>query len=224
MELSPQFRPFNPHAEVELYRRHLPHWRQKGATYFVTFRLADSIPKNILLQWREERGLWLKAHGITEGLREDEKAKRYAVIPEKERKRVEHDDAKRLHLELDRCHGCCLLRHESNAEILREAMLHFYGERCWLGDFTIMPNHAHLLVQPFDAHPLEEWLKSIKVFAARRFGKKQMGEGRVFQQESYDRIVRNHEGLMAYRKYIENNGAKAGLPELDYFYHRCDWL
>ena len=224
MEQTPKFKPFNPHAEVKLYRRHLPHWRQKGATYFVTFRLADSIPKSILLQWREERNLWLKAHGIIDGLSEDDKAKRYASIPEKERKRVERDDAKRLHLELDRCHGCCLLRHERNAKILREALLHFHGNRCWIGDFIIMPNHVHLLVQPFDVHPLEEWLKSIKVFVARRVEKKQMGEGRVFQQESYDRIVRNREGLVAYRKYIANNGTKSSLPESDYFYHRCDWL
>ena len=224
MESFPQFKPFDPHAEVEFYRRHLPHWRQSGATYFATFRLADSIPKNMLLQWRDERMLWLKAHGIGEGMSENEKKKRYAAIPEKERRRVEKNDAKRLHIELDRCHGCCLLRHGKNANILAGALLHFHGERCWVGDFIIMPNHVHLLVQPFESCPLEEWLRSVKIFAARRFDKRSMSRKRVFQQESYDRIVRNGEELAAYRKYIEANGTKAKLDVSEYHHHRCDWL
>ncbi len=224
MECIPEFSPFNPYEEVKVYRRHLPHWRQKGATYFVTFRLADSIPQTIQLKWREEKVLWLKAHGITDNLPADKKAKLYDAIPTQERKREEQADARRLHLELDRSHGCCLLRMKDNTDVLHQAILHFHGERCWIGDFIIMPNHIHLLAQPLKENPLEEWLKSVKVFAARRFNKSSMNGCRVFQQESYDRIVRNDEELTAYRKYIENNGVKAGLKESDYHYHQCDWL
>jgi putative transposase len=218
---KPTFNPFNPHEKVEVYRRHLPHWRQKGATYFITFRLSDSIPKAVLLQWREQHELWLKAHGITAELSEDEKSKRYAAIPGKERKRVGYNEARCLHIELDRCHGCCLLKTEANAKIIGQAISHFHGERCWVGDYIIMPNHVHLLVQPFDAHPLEEWLQSVKSYTARRFDKQVMEGERVFQQESYDR---NHEELEAYRRYIENNGAKAGLNKSEYRHHQCDWL
>jgi len=218
------FKPFDPHAETRVYHRHLPHWRQAGATYFVTFRLADSIPKPILLQWKEERELWLKAHGIGDGLSGDERLSRYLALPEKQRKHFERNEARKLHLELDRCHGCCLLRLEQNAGILRQAMLHFHGARCWVGDFILMPNHVHLLVQPFGSHPLEVWLKSVKGYASRRFKKESMSEGRVFQQESYDRIVRGRAELERYRTYIAENGTKAGLKESDYFLHRCEWL
>ncbi len=38
----------------------LPHWRQDGTTYFVTFRLADSLPKTKLRQWTLERNEWLE--------------------------------------------------------------------------------------------------------------------------------------------------------------------
>ncbi|HSG71752.1 MAG TPA: hypothetical protein VLA12_15120, partial [Planctomycetaceae bacterium] len=41
----PGFRGMHPDLPVRIYRRHLPHWRQEGATYFLTFRLADSIPQ-----------------------------------------------------------------------------------------------------------------------------------------------------------------------------------
>jgi hypothetical protein len=36
-------------------RGHLPHWEKEGATYFVTFRLADSLPKSILDRITSER-------------------------------------------------------------------------------------------------------------------------------------------------------------------------
>ena len=221
---KPQFNPFDPHGEVQVYRRHLPHWRQQGATYFVTFRLADSIPATILLQWQEQRRLWLAAHGIHDSQPEDARQEKYLAIPARERRRAERDEARRMHIELDRCHGSCLMRMEQNAEILQWTVLHFHGERGWIGDFTIMPNHVHLLVQPFAAHPLEKWLQTVKSYAARRFDKQVRKHDRVFQQESYDRIVRNQEELSAYRRYIENNGAKAGLQPGEYRHHRCDWL
>ena len=38
----------------------LPHWRQDGTTYFVTFRLADSLPQEKLKQWIRNRDQWLE--------------------------------------------------------------------------------------------------------------------------------------------------------------------
>src|SRR5438552_189457 len=43
-----QFRGLDKHAPIKITRRHLPHWEQPGATYFVTFRLADSVASDIL--------------------------------------------------------------------------------------------------------------------------------------------------------------------------------
>jgi len=40
----------------------LPHWRQDGAMYFVTWRTADSMPRERVNQWNKERDAWLKAH------------------------------------------------------------------------------------------------------------------------------------------------------------------
>src|SRR5437762_24203 len=56
------FRAFNPYGEVRIARRRLPHWRQPGVSYLVTFRLADSSPQALLRQWRNERGIWLRLH------------------------------------------------------------------------------------------------------------------------------------------------------------------
>jgi len=36
-------------------RGYLPHVKREGARYFVTFRLADSLPKEVLLKYQAER-------------------------------------------------------------------------------------------------------------------------------------------------------------------------
>jgi hypothetical protein len=57
-----ELRFFNPHAEIRHTENRLPHWQQEGATYFVTFRLADSIPSEFRSQWANEREAWLRFH------------------------------------------------------------------------------------------------------------------------------------------------------------------
>jgi hypothetical protein len=36
------------------YRRRLPHWQPDGATLFVTFRLANSLPRAVIADLRAE--------------------------------------------------------------------------------------------------------------------------------------------------------------------------
>ena len=50
------FSPFlTPGAEVRKDARHLPHWRLESAFYFLTWRLADSLPQEKLRAWKAER-------------------------------------------------------------------------------------------------------------------------------------------------------------------------
>ena len=53
---------FNPYAAIDMREATLPHWRQEGVTYFVTFRLADSLPAEKIDPWRRERQEWLNKH------------------------------------------------------------------------------------------------------------------------------------------------------------------
>jgi hypothetical protein len=39
----------------EFYRRHLPHWQPREAVFFVTFRLKNSLPDEVIKALREER-------------------------------------------------------------------------------------------------------------------------------------------------------------------------
>src|SRR5947209_703893 len=62
LSASPPFKPYDPEAETHRTHRRLPHWTQKGTTYYITFRLADSLPQEKLKQWMAERAIWLKFH------------------------------------------------------------------------------------------------------------------------------------------------------------------
>ncbi len=72
-EVPPTFVPFDHDAPVDVSHRELPHWQQPGRTYFITFRLADSVPAEKLRQWKqltdksavlEELQTWLdRGHG-----------------------------------------------------------------------------------------------------------------------------------------------------------------
>src|SRR5438128_1152204 len=62
--VRPTFVSFDEQKTVRIYHRNLPHWRQDGVTYFVTFRLADSIPAHVKSGWEHEKRAWFKALGI----------------------------------------------------------------------------------------------------------------------------------------------------------------
>jgi len=53
---------FNPYADIQATHHWLPHWQQPGACLFLTFRLADAVPKELIDRWRNEREVWLRFH------------------------------------------------------------------------------------------------------------------------------------------------------------------
>src|SRR2546423_14993682 len=54
------FSPFCANDLVDRRRRNLPHWSQTGCTYFVTYRLADSLPKLKLLELQRQKAIWIE--------------------------------------------------------------------------------------------------------------------------------------------------------------------
>src|SRR5438876_979883 len=59
----------------------LPHWRQDGAMYFVTWRTADSMPRERVDQWMEQRDAWLKAHPEPWSMHEEQEY--YRLFPDR---------------------------------------------------------------------------------------------------------------------------------------------
>jgi Rad3-related DNA helicase/REP element-mobilizing transposase RayT len=193
------FAPFDPDAPVGKTGRHLPHWRQEGATYFVTFRLEDSIPKDKLVQWQTELQEWLQRHPEP---RTPEQEMEYAEL-----------FAERFHRWLDDGLGECRLKRPEISAIVEEALRFFDGQRYWLGHFVVMPNHVHCLVRPLGEHTLSDILHSWKSFTAKQINAALGREGKVWQGETFDNIVRDEAALEKFSAYVQGNPVQAKLRE-----------
>jgi carbamoylphosphate synthase large subunit/REP element-mobilizing transposase RayT len=193
----PRFRSLDQNAEVLRRERNLPHWEQEGATYFITFRLADAVPADLLREWKEERKTWLGAHPEPwDAKTKYEYQKRF------------QDDRERW---LDQGNGECFLKQSSVAAIVGDVLRHFDSDRYFLDGFVVMPNHVHVLVQPIAGHSLSDILHSWKSFSAKKINALLERSGAVWQDENYDRIVRDFFELTAFRKYLISNPADAKL-------------
>jgi putative transposase len=213
---------FDEQAEVRIYRNGLlPHWRQTGCTYFVTFRLADSIPKGVADELNYERRLWLGHRGI-----DSESAnwkQGFAKLPKAERRSYERLVGNMLNKSLDECLGSCSLRSPIAAKKVHAALVFFDGSRLLVGDYVVMPNHVHVLMTPINGFELEDILHSIKSFSASRINLQLKTSGQYWHRDSYDHIVRDFEQLVAYQEYIAANPSKAGLREGEYVHVRAEY-
>lgn len=167
-------------------RGYLPHFDGNRITQFVTFRLANSIPRRMLQQ------LALK---LQTGQIDD----------------IEyHREVERI---LDRGLGPAYLADESIARILVENLLKFDGIRYRLLHWVIMPNHVHILLTPAEEVSLSSIMHSMKSYTASAANAQLNRTGRFWAVEYFDRYIRDYDHYEKTVAYIHNNPVKAGLSE-----------
>lgn len=190
-----EFGYFRPEDAVGNVSGNLPHWRQEGVTYFVTFRLADALPQVKLQGWLRERDVWLASHPRPWDARTSTAYhKRFTA---------------RIEKWLDAGYGSCA-RPELRV-IVANALPYFNGSRYELDAWVVMPNHVHAVVTPLAANGLSAVLHTWKSFTAHAIGRLLPGwHGPFWQKESFDHIVRGPDHLERFRLYIANN--PRGLP------------
>jgi REP element-mobilizing transposase RayT len=77
-----------------------------------------------------------------------------------------------------------------------------------------MPNHVHLLVKPNDDEDVFKLIGGMKGFSARACNALLGRTNQAFwMEDSYNRIVRDHDELRAFRNYIQKNPVEANLCE-----------
>lgn len=214
-----KFQFFDPLVPVTITRGHLPHWDQDGATYFITWRTADSIPNAVWEQWRHGRAAWLAEHGIDPTLKDWRKY--VEELSEAERKDFRRF-SKALEDEVDAGHGECLLRRAELAGIMADSLCFFDGTRYTLGDFVVMPNHVHLLVGGMAREAMRKQVESWKKWSAIKINEALGRRGRFWQDENFDHLVRNEASFVKFRDYIAQNPVKAGLRGGEFVYWRCE--
>lgn len=179
-------------------RGYLPHVKREGASYFVTFRLTDSLPKEVLLRFEREHA---------ESIRRLEGPASSQALGE-----IHRELRRKIERHLDQGAGACHLRRPDIADMIAGALRHFHGEHYLLDDWVVMPNHVHLVLWPMPNFTLSEILKSRKRHTARQANLILDKTGHSFwQRESYDHWIRDDAEKSRIRRYVRMNPVKAGL-------------
>lgn len=142
-----------PYNQLEIYRRHLPHWRMKGALYFVTFRAISgelSFEEQILVMEHIKNG-------------DDKYYKLMATM--------------------------------------------------------VMPDHVHILLSPIGNISLSRIMKGIKGVSAKKLNIKRGESGSIWQNEFFDRIIRDENELYEKINYMLFNPVTKKLTENPWDYH-----
>ena len=190
-------KPLDKSAPILKTRRILPHWSQDGCTYFVTFRLADSVAAPIWKKWKEQRTAWLTMHPKPW---DSETQKDYnAKFPAQ------------MELWLDAGYGSCALDDPNLREQVVKSMHHFDGLHFTLGDYVLMPNHVHVLVTPHEGHTLAKILAGWKRVSGHAILLITGGAKPFWMAEDFDHVVRSERQLQHFRNYIAENPQKAKL-------------
>lgn len=196
------------------YQRHLPHIQPPGATLFITFRLAGSIPAWLLRQ------LCAEAERIEASL---------ALISDpQERAERAYLEQRRLFGRWDAAldtaqSGPFWLRGPRIAELMTPSLHHRNGQVYDLIAYCIMPNHVHVVYTPLpktdgDYYAMSAIMHSLKRYTARESNLLLGRTGAFWQHENYDHFVRDEAELGRIVHYTVNDPVKAGLVE-----HRQDW-
>ncbi len=189
------------------YRRNLPHIQPPGATLFITFQLAGSLPVKVIRRL------------IMEEERTRETVSRIANPQERGRiTYLEHrkqfgrwDDA--MHRNTD---GPFWLKETKIAQLVNDCLHYYDNIRFSLICFCIMPNHVHTVFTPLEKENGMYWalsaiMHSIKGYSAREANKILGRTGKFWHKESFDHVVRDEEELNRIVQYVLNNPVKAGL-------------
>lgn len=168
-------------------RGFLPHWDFDKSTQAITFRLADSVPAELIKQWNQELDTMLDSD-----VREKELHRRIAKYE-------------------DTGNGCAVFRNQACAAIIQNKLLEGHSCRYSLIDWCIMPNHVHVLVRLMENQTLAGIVKSWKGGSAIEINRILQRKGTLWQRDYYDRYVRDMDHLYNCIAYIHHNPVKAGL-------------
>lgn len=170
-------------------RGYLPHYDSDRRTQFVTFRLHDSLPRNVLFRLKEES--------------------RVNMLRDKDDLELQRLTEKYL----DKGAGECYLKQRLVAEIVERKILGRHLSKLILIAWVIMPNHVHLLFSPMTGHSLTTIMQSIKGATAMEANQVLGRTGSFWMRDYFDRYIRDREHCSKAVRYIENNPVKAGLCE-----------
>lgn len=197
------------------YKRSLPHWQPEGAMFFITFRLANSLPVQIIQELETER----------EREKQIIRAKYSGAQQHEELYKLDKKHFGQFDSWLDRCveESPRWLAHEKAAQIVADEIHKLDGERYSLIAYCLMSNHGHLVIDTAEhtlkpthtgvtaKYLLTDTMKLLKGRTARFCNQALGRSGSFWQAESYDHVIRNQKEYENIVWYTLSNPVKAGL-------------
>ena len=210
------------------YRRNLPHYQPAQAKFFITFRLADSLPMRVLEELKN--------------LKEQMKKSVEQLGDRKQKKELNYENHRRWFGRyddyLDRAEtGPRWLSDPRIAKLVDDSIKFRDGKVYHLDAFCIMPNHVHLVIEPlivtqfaklrdnqeeerfsksrYSGLPqsLSRILHSLKLYTGRRANLFLAREGKFWLHENYDHVVRDEGEWERIMNYVLYNPVKAKLVD-----------
>jgi REP element-mobilizing transposase RayT len=114
------------------------------------------------------------------------------------------------------CCGCLDPLPESVRDIVLRHCLHDQGTKAAIHAVVVMPNHVHLLLTPLrdldgNLYGLVEILQGIKSASAHSLNRALRRSGPLWQEESFDHVLRSEESFSEKMEYIRQNPVRRGL-------------
>ena len=182
---------FDQFDELETWVNDLPHWEQEDKLQFVTFRLADALPQECLIEIKNRKDSFIKQN-----------PKPWNKKTLSQYINITSDYEERM---LANGYGSCILKNYVIRQIVIETLEYFNYVRYILFGYVIMPNHIHMLILPAHEYKLRDILQSIKRHSSRKINKLLNSSGKIWQSEGWDRVVRNEEHYKHCISYIRKN-------------------
>lgn len=107
--------------------------------------------------------------------------------------------------------------HEQNIvlEHIKDGSGKYYHLYC----ANVMPDHVHLIIKLVPDYNLSRVMKGIKGVSARKINQKRKSSGRIWEDESFDHIIRDEKELYEKIQYIFENPVRKGLTNDPEKYH-----
>ena len=218
------------------YKRNLPHYQPEGFIFFITIRLAGTIPKEVYNKIKSDFNNKLKS--ISNELNNLKKKELYQELFYNRFIKYEQilDSIK---------FGRKWLDNQLISSVVKDALHYREGKDYKLITYTIMPNHVHIIFKPINFvertglsgydgllaqthtrnerrissfYKVTEIMKSLKWYTAKEANKILNRKGMFWQHESYDHVIRDEKELKKLVEYVLNNPVKIGLTDDPYNY------
>jgi len=102
-------------------------------------------------------------------------------------------------------------------DVVLASCVHDAGTRYTLHVAVVMPDHVHLILTPEidsarqEVYPLHSIMRGIKGASAWQINRLSGKHGHVWQEESFDHVLRSSESLDAKIQYVMENPLRRGL-------------